>query len=152
MAMVLAASCSTAPEAAISMLTDDPPGGCVQREAAGLINKFLTAYNGGDAGTDGFFARDGLFQQFVDPPHRVGDEARKRDTLEAHFAEQHRRGETLTTSDFVFLGYRPADNMGFFEMTLDRAAGQPIEVQLILECGIPMQRGLRIVSWIVESE
>lgn len=101
--------------------------------------------------TNTYFARDGLFQQFVDPPDRIGDEARKRDTLEAHFAEQHPRGETLTTSNFVFVGYRPADNMWFFEMTLDRATGQPIQVQLMLECGIPLQRGPRIVSWIVES-
>jgi hypothetical protein len=152
MAVILAIGCSAPSGEASSLLTDDPPPGCVQREAAGFINKFLTAYNGGDAGTEGFFARDGLFQQFVDPPDRIGDEARKRETLEAHFAEQHRRGETLTTSNFVFIGYRQADNMGFFEMTLDRATGQPVEVQLMMECGVPQQRGQRIVSWIFESE
>jgi len=114
-----------------------------------MVALVLVGY--GDAGTEGVFARDGLFQQFVDPPDRISDEAGKRDTLEAHFAEQHRRGETLTTSNLVFTGYRLADNKGFFDMTLDRPTGQPILVQLMLECGIPLQRGPRIVSWVVES-
>jgi hypothetical protein len=145
-AVILSAACSTA-----SFLSSDPPSGCDQGEALGVINKFLTAYNGGEPGTEAFFADDGLFQQFVDPPHRIGDEARDRGTLDAHFAEQHQRGESLTTSAFFFVGYRPADNMGLFDATFERAAGQSIQVELILECGIPMQRGARIVSWVVES-
>jgi hypothetical protein len=134
------------------LLTNDPPPACVEDEARAYIGKFLTAYNGGDPGTtEVFFARNGLFQQFVDPPDRTGEDARRRDTLDAHFAEQHRRGKTLMISNFAFLGYRPADNMGLYEVTLDRGNGQPIQVQLEMECGIRLQRGARIVSWVVES-
>lgn len=134
------------------MVTGDPPPACVEAEAGGLVKKFLTAYNGGEHRmTDTYFALDGVFEEFVDPPHRTGDDARERETLDAHFAEQYRRHDRLTLSNFLFISYQPADNTGLFEMTLDRATGEPVHVQPTIECGLAQQSGAKVSSWAVAS-
>jgi hypothetical protein len=96
-----------------------PPSHCTGPALRATLVTFSASLNRGDfAALDAVFAEKPDFQWYS-TDHRVGQAAKRRDTLIPYFERRHSKGERLGLARFRFTGNSP--RYGNFEMTMRRS-------------------------------
>lgn len=114
--LVLGVAASALAAAPASPPTDT--ASCGREATAGALRSFVAAFDAGDsARLDSLFAPEPAFQWYSTPApgERIGQEARRRDTLVPYLRRRHAKGDRLRLRAFHWTGRSPRWSNFWFE-------------------------------------
>lgn len=113
----------TATEAVASSAAVEPTPAerCAEQLTGDTVESFIAAYTNGDPDlTDRFFADEGKFQWYSEPPDRLHEAAHDRASLDQYLSDRHAEGDRLRLVELNHNGYRSFDKTGHFDFSVRR--------------------------------